>query len=200
MIDGKKIRLRAIEHHDLEFLLRLANDRTVSQSVVGWSLPLSMAHQERWFEASVGDQQTRRLMVVDQHSDEPLGMTGLWDIDWHDRSALTATKLIPEAQGRGIGTDAILTLAAWAFLDVGLRRLHSTILDFNGASLGVYVQRCGWRIEGREREAVFRNGRWCDRYLIALLRDDFHRHPEAETYVRAVCPVDVEPVEPPPGA
>jgi RimJ/RimL family protein N-acetyltransferase len=198
VIDGRVVRLRAVERRHLELLASLANDPTVAHSVVGWSLPVSMAHQERWFEASLGDRATQRLIIVDRDSEEPVGMTGLWDIDWHDRSALTATKLLPTAQGRGIGTDAILTLAAWAFLDVGLRRLYSTILDFNAASLGAYVRRCGWRIEGRERQAVYRSGRWCDRYLIALLREDFEGHPDAAFYKRSVCPVDVEAVVPPP--
>jgi RimJ/RimL family protein N-acetyltransferase len=192
MIPGKRVRLRAIEAKDLPFLRELANERRVANSVVGWEFPLSDAGQARWFEGTHGDRSTRRLLVEGLDG-QPLGMTGLWEIDWHNRVALTATKLHPGHAGeRGLGSDAIMTLMAWAFSDVGLHRLWSTILDFNGASLAAYVRKCGWRIEGIQRQEIFRKGRYHDLYRVAILRDEFERLPDARQYVERVMPVDTE--------
>lgn len=194
MISGNSVYLRPVEREDLPFLLELANDAYVSGMVVGWDFPVSLHGQQRWFENSESNTKTRRLMVVDAESKEAIGLTGLWDIDWHNGSALTATKLHPKRIKKGAGTDSIMLTMAWAFYIVGLRRLYGSILDFNGPSLGAYVRRCGWRIEGLEREAVFRKGKWCDLYKVAILRKDFDLLPLASQYIERICPVDVDTI------
>jgi RimJ/RimL family protein N-acetyltransferase len=191
MIPGRRVHLRPIEVEDLPFLRDLMNHPAVAGLVVGWGFPVSLHDQERWLAASVQDPTTRRLIVVDSASDAPVGLTGLWDIDWHNQGALSATKLHPDQIGAGMGTDAIMTTLAWAFHVVGLRRLHSAILDFNGPSLGAYVRHCGWRIEGQERESIFRKGQWCDLYRVAILRDDFDALDAAAEYVERICPFDM---------
>jgi hypothetical protein len=76
-----------------------------------------------------------------------------------------------------------MTLMAWAFYEVGLRRMHGTILDFDAAGHGAYVRKCGWQIEGRQREAVFRHGRWNDLLHVAILKREFDTLLDAEEYV-----------------
>jgi RimJ/RimL family protein N-acetyltransferase len=190
MIHGKHVALRPIEPEDLPFLTHLANDAEVSGRVVGWDFPVPLHAQGDWLAASAANRSTRRLAVVEVATDETVGMTGLWDIDWHNRDALTAVKLDPRFSGRGLGRDTVMTVNAWAFYVVGLRRLHSTILDFNGPSMGAYVGRSGWVVEGRERGSVFRRGEWVDQYQVACLRPDFDALDDAESYVRSVHPVD----------
>src|SRR5680860_327650 len=153
------VRLRPIEREDLAFLRDLANDPVVRKNVVGWDWPLSMADQERWFEGGPNTAETQRL-IVESDRGVPLGMTGLWDIDWRNRSALTALKLggDPENRGRGYGAAAVQALMEFAFNDVGLHRLYSTILETNLPSLAVYVRKSGWTEEGRLREHVWRGG------------------------------------------
>lgn len=194
MIKGKSLYLRPVEQCDLAFMQELANDAQISGAVVGWDFPVSSLDQQRWLESMSGNVRTRRLTVVDSQSHEPIGLTGLWDIDWHNQSALTATKLHPARLLKGVGTEAILLTMAWSFYVVGLRRLHSSILDFNGPSLGAYVKKCGWRIEGREAESVFRKGRWCDLYRVAALKKDFDALDVAQEYVGLVCPTVVDDV------
>lgn len=194
MIKGKSLYLRPVEQGDLPFLQLLANDAQISGAVVGWDFPVSSRDQQRWFEGMAGNNSTRRLTVVDLQTDEPVGLTGLWDIDWHNQAALTATKLHPGKLQKGIGTEAILLVMAWSFYVVGLRRLHSSILDFNGPSLGAYVKKCGWRIEGREAESIFRKGRWCDLYRVAALKKDFDALDVAQDYISLVCPTAVDDV------
>lgn len=196
MIPGRLVELRPVESGDLPFLQFLANNVHVGGSVVGWDFPVSLHGQEAWLAASRADRSNHRLVVQEKESGSAVGLTGLWDVDWHNQTALTATKLDPDSQHRGLGSDAIMTTMAWAFFVVGLRRLHSTVLDFNEASLRAYVDRCGWRVEGRHREAIFRRGRWCDLYSIASLRTDFERLDLSDEYTSKVAPVAVDAVSP----
>ena len=192
MIQGRLVHLRPVEIEDLPFLTWLANDAGVRSLVVGWSFPIPLHGQERWLTASQEQGSVRRLAVVDTEADTTIGLTGLWELDWHNQSAMTATKLDRSRSPKGAGSDAIMTTMAWAFHEVGLRRLHSSILDFNHASMAAYVRKCGWRIEGIDREAVFRKGSWCDVYRVAILRREFDALEAANEYVERIAPISVD--------
>jgi RimJ/RimL family protein N-acetyltransferase len=187
MLTGRLVTLRPIRAEDLGFLADLANASEVRQNVGGWDWPVSPDAQPDWLAASLRDSRTHRLTVTDAVSGRPIGLTGLWDVDWHNQSALTAVKLMPGVAPKGAGSDSIMLVMAWSFYDVGLRRLYSTILDSNAASLGAYVRKCGWTVEGRAREAVFRGGTWQDLNHVSILRSEFDALPLAREYVERVC-------------
>lgn len=194
MIHGRSVDLRPVERVDLEFLHRLHNDPRVAGSVVDWSPPVSMAEQLQWFEGLAADRRSTRLTILERATGLPVGLTGLWDIDHRNGTAWTGIKLTPDAGGRGLATDAVITVMAWAFAAVGVRRLESALLDFNAASFALYVGRCGWIVEGREREKVLRGGRRCDLLRVAILRREFEALDDASEYVERVLPGDLRPV------
>ncbi|NCG20320.1 MAG: GNAT family N-acetyltransferase [Rhodobacterales bacterium] len=190
MIVGKYCQIRPIEERDLDFLQMLAVDRNISSRLVGWDFPPSQYGQRKWFDATHNSRTTRRFLVEDLGG-TPLGITGLWDIDWHSRVALTATKLYaPNLKQKGIGTDSIKILMAYAFYDVGLNRLWGAILDFNGPSFGAYAKKCGWRGEGILREEVWREGNFHDLYRVAILKSEFDALNDSEDYINRAVPAD----------
>jgi RimJ/RimL family protein N-acetyltransferase len=192
MISGRLTRLRPIEPADLRFLKDLANDRQVASHVVGWDFPLSEHGQHKWWESAVSDRRNFRLLIEDMEGTR-IGLCGVWKVDWHSRVALTATKLhAPSLKQKGMGTDSIMTLMAWAFYDVGLNRLWGSILDFNGPSFGAYVKHCGWRIEGVLRQEIWRKGRYHDLYRVAILKSEFDQLPDAQEYVDRIVPARTE--------
>lgn len=194
MLTGRLVSLRPMRADDLEFLADLTNVSEVRNNVVGWDWPVAPDAQREWFPQALRDPRNHRLTVTDASTGRPVGLTGLWEVDWHNRSAMSAVKLMPRMAPKGAGSDSIMLIMAWSFYEVGLRRLHSTILDCNAASLGAYVRRCGWRIEGREREAIFRRGQWHDLVRVAALRPDFDALALSAEYVERVCgPAPVEP-------
>jgi len=169
-----RIRLRPIEKEDSVFLRDLANDPVVRANVVGWDWPISLTGQTRWFESGAETATTRRF-IIETLEGVPIGLTGLWDIDWRNRSAMSAIKLGSDAQarGRGYGVEAIRVLMDFAFNDVGLNRLHGSILDGNEASLAVYIRKSGWTLEGRLRQHIWRNGDFIDLLQVGILRSEY---------------------------
>ncbi|MDM1780925.1 GNAT family N-acetyltransferase [Acinetobacter indicus] len=192
MIKSKLLSLRPIELNDDVVLQQLINNPLVSENVVGWTFPVSLFSQKNWIQSNTNTL-SYRLVVVDNETNEAIGITGLWDIDWHNQAAMSAIKLLPEKTKKGFGTEAIMLSMAWAFYNVGLRRLHGAILDFNGPSMGAYVKKCGWKVEGRQREAIFRKGEWHDLYSVAILKREFDALPAASQFINAVCPIDTTP-------
>ena len=197
MYTGRVVGIRPLELEDLPLLTKLANDPEVRQLVVGWDWPVSESGQASWLESTRNSPMTRRFAVVSLESGETIGLTGLWDLDWHNRSAMTAIKLDRTSAPRGAGSDTVMLVNAMAFYEVGLRRLWSSILDFNAPSYNLYVRKCGWRLEGIEKQAVQSVGGWSDLYRVAILRVDFDTHPQADEYRHLVCPVDTTPFERP---
>lgn len=181
MIVGKKVTLRPVEEEHLPLLLEWTNDPEISRLVGGWSFPISRKAQSDWYTRSLNNATTQRWIV--EVDGEPIGLTGLWEIDWHNRTALTALKLgSSSVRGKGYGTDAIFTVMEYAFHQVGLNKLWGEILMYNLASYRAYIKNCGWTVEGINREHVFRDGIFHDQLRVSILRREYEKLARASDY------------------
>jgi RimJ/RimL family protein N-acetyltransferase len=186
VLKGKHVNIRTMEVPDLPYVKAINDDPVVRANVVGWGWPNSEAEMLRWHAGSQGGSTHR--WVVEDEATRVVGVTGLWDVDLQSRHALTALKLggKNEVRGRGLGTDAIKLVMAFAFYDLGLNRLYSSILTSNTASLRAYVDKCGWSHEGVSRQHVWRHGGFVDLHQVGVLREDFDRLPDAHEYISRV--------------
>jgi RimJ/RimL family protein N-acetyltransferase len=62
--------------------------------------------------------------------------------------------------------------AEYAFTQLGLHKLVSSYFEGNAASAGAQ-RRCGYREVARLRDELYREGRWHDRIVTELLRDEW---------------------------
>lgn len=174
MTDLRTVRLRPIEKTDLKYLRQLANDPVVRENVVGWDWPLSDVGQEAWFAESRSNSTTQRFLVESEVG-QPIGVTGFWDIDWRNRTAMVAIKLggTSDVRGKGYGVAAILSIMEFGFVDAGFNRLYATMLASNSRSIATFVSKCGWKEEGRLRQHIWRNGEYVDLLQVGILRSEF---------------------------
>lgn len=172
-IIGNKVILRAIEHSDLQLLQEMLNDPEIEKMVVGWSFPVSFDDQERWFLHQKENKNTVRFIV--EYENAPVGLVSLSEIDWKNRKATASIKLHTSCpKGKGIGTDSVLALHRYAFDELNLNRLEGAWLTYNQASESLHLK-CGWKIEGIQREAVFKNGKYHDLKVVGILKSDYIR-------------------------
>ena len=59
-----------------------------------------------------------------------------------------------------------------AFERIGLHRVGLSVFSFNERAIRSY-EKAGFRIEGRLREAIARDGRYWDEIQMGVLRDDW---------------------------
>ena len=171
MIVGKQIRLRAIEREDIPIFVRWLNDPEVRQYLEMY-LPMSAAEEEQWFEAQLKDD-TSRIFGIETEEGRLIGNIGLHKLDWKNRNALLGIVIAEkEYWGRGYGTDAVTTLLDFAFNEMNLHRVSLSVFEFNERAVRCY-EKCGFRHEGRAREALFRDGSYHDHFLMAILREEF---------------------------
>jgi UDP-4-amino-4,6-dideoxy-N-acetyl-beta-L-altrosamine N-acetyltransferase len=171
MIVGEQTRLRAIEREEIPTYVRWFNDPEVRQYLEMY-LPMSVAEEEQWFEAHLKDD-TSRIFGIETEEGRLIGNIGLHNLDWKNRNAELGIVIAEkEYWGRGYGTDAVKTLLDFAFNEMNLHRVSLSVYEFNERAVRCY-EKCGFRHEGRAREALFRDGSYHDHLLMAILRKEF---------------------------
>lgn len=172
-IVGERTVLRAVERDDLPLLHGWANDPEIQFNLGSWHFPLSRTGMERWFESFRYDANDQRFMI-DAPDHGAIGMTNLVDINWKDRNAFTGMLIgDPALRGKGYGTDAVRTIMSYAFEELQLERLDTTIIAHNAASLALYIDKCGWIEEGRKARAFFRRNEFHDNVILGITRERY---------------------------
>ena len=174
-LKGKKVLLRSIEKEDIEIIRNGINNPDMERTIVGYAYPISRKDQEKWFDSySPSDRMLR--FIIETEEDGVVGLTGLRDINWKNGTAENAGIRIfnKELHGRGLATDAQFTLYRYAFEELRLNRISGKILEGNKASLRM-DEKLGFKIEGIQRQAVFKNGVFHDVYLMGLLKSDYEQ-------------------------
>lgn len=168
---GHKVILRPLEkERDLETLRRWINDPDVTQYLLAHR-PITPTGEAEWFDQL--EQNDDVVLGMETLDGAFIGTMGLHQISLKDRTATTGALIGEKAYwGQGYGTDAKMTLLDYAFNTLNLRKICSSVLEFNERSLQ-YNLHCGYQIEGRRRQQFFRNGRYWDEILLGLFREDW---------------------------
>jgi RimJ/RimL family protein N-acetyltransferase len=171
MIVGQKTRLRGIEREDIPTFVKWFNDPGVRHYLEMY-LPMSTAAEEGWFEAQLKDDSSR-IFAIETEEGVHIGNISLGNLDWKNRNAAIGIVIgEKEYWGQGYGTDATIALVDFAFKEMNLHRVYLHTYDFNERAIRCY-EKCGFRHEGRAREAHFTDGKYHDYLLMAILREEF---------------------------
>lgn len=108
-----------------------------------------------------------------------IGLTGL---EWNRTHSGAARFFVVigrrDLWGRGIGTSVLRRVVDHGFRKLGLHRIASDYLAPNVASAAIH-RHAGFVEEGRLRADAWRDGRWVDRILVSMLRDEYLERPSA---------------------
>lgn len=77
-------------------------------------------------------------------------------------------------QGKGIGTYAVKEILNHAFNNLNLNRVQLGVLHYNEKALKLY-EKCGFKFEGRRRQAIYKNGVFADLLIYSILKSEFNR-------------------------
>ena len=77
-----------------------------------------------------------------------------------------------EYWGKGCGTDAMKLGVQYAFLELGAQRVSLGLMDYNPRALKSY-EKVGFKLEGRTRQDVQREGARHDSLWMGILREEW---------------------------
>lgn len=171
-IYGSKVYLRAIEERDNEMLLEMINDPETEKMLGGYSWPISITDQKKWFEGQSNKANILRCIVSVKETDIAVGTVILSDIDLKNGTAEIHIKLSTKnGRGKGYGTDAVNTLVSYAFKEMRLNCIYANILTYNTASAHLF-EKCGFVKEGVLRSRVYKEGAFIDFLSYSIVRGD----------------------------
>lgn len=171
-LQGKNVYLRPVCKEDVPHLVRWMNDEDTRQYLYRY-LPLTEAEENEWVEKLSQSKTDIVLTMVHGSSGRVIGTMGLHHIDWKDRRATTGAMIgEKDFRDKGYGTEAKMVLLNYVFNELGLRKVCSTVFDFNARSRA-YSEKCGYKQEGVLKAHVFLHGEYHDEILLAVFREDW---------------------------
>ena len=135
--------------------------------------PMRPEEIERFFAARALGPDSLAMAIHVRDDDRLIGTCALSQLDADNGSALFhITVGEKDAWGRGYGTEATRLLIDHAFGSLGLHRIGLSVFSFNERAIKAY-RSVGFLVEGRAREAIWRDGRWWDEIAMSILSSDW---------------------------
>ena len=170
-LTGKITNLRPVLKEEIPLVTKWINDPEVRQ-FLHVTFPRTEREEEEWYN-KIGANDENLTLCIETKDGKPIGIMSIHNIDWVHRHGITGA-LIGEKEywGKGYGTDAKMHLLDHAFNTMNLNRIGSNAFEWNERSIR-YSLRCGYKIEGRKRQHLCRNGKFWDLVELGILREDW---------------------------
>ena len=177
---GRLVVLRRHVPENLAAFRRWYADPDVSRLTRYQDGPMRAEEIARFFEARVLGQESLAMAVHVRGSDRLIGTCAFSSLDADNGSVLYHITIgEKETWGHGYGTEATRLMLDHAFGTLGLHRVGLSVFEFNERAIRSY-RRCGFTVEGRARESIWRDGRFWDELSMSILRDEWATSREAE--------------------
>jgi RimJ/RimL family protein N-acetyltransferase len=170
------VSLRPVAEDDLPVLDRFLTDPEAAGPFAWFGFADPRPVRRRWADNGLLSDDGGRLMVV-------RGADRLGFVAWHRvQSSRTSyfwsvgIGLLPEARGRGYGTEAQRLLVRYLFAHTQVYRIAADTEVDNIAEQRA-LEKAGFTREGVTRGAAYRDGRWRDGVTYSVLRDEVPLEP-----------------------
>ena len=177
LFEGERVRLTPFDPdkdaeieskwtHDPEYLRLLSADP---------ARPLSPGQIKKKREEAVKEKSHNRFefAVRARADDRLIGSVRLSNIEWNNGSGWLALGIGgPEDRRKGYGTEALQLILRYAFDELNLHRLSAAAFEYNAGALRL-LEKAGFTVEVRRRQAIHREGRRWDEIHLGLLCDEW---------------------------
>ncbi len=174
MIRGTKVGLRPTEEGDHALDHTWMNHPEVWR-YMDYEVPYSMADVKEDLERARQEGHPFTIVV----GERPIGRIGLNQFRRRDRiCSLYMFIGEPAYWGAGYASDAVMALLSYAFDRFDLYQVELWTLADNNRALAMY-ERCGFIEEARLRQRSWKQGRWVDRVVMSVTREEFGKARQA---------------------
>jgi RimJ/RimL family protein N-acetyltransferase len=139
------------------------------------SMPTTPVRMKSWLEKQLArDPDDRFEFTIRTLSDDkPIGSVGLGGVRWNHGDTFVGIGLGDrEYWGNGYGTDAMRIILRFAFTELNLHRVSLDVFEYNPRAQRSY-EKAGFKVEGRQRQVMQRDGRRWDYIFMGILREEW---------------------------
>ncbi|NOZ62173.1 MAG: GNAT family N-acetyltransferase [Calditrichaeota bacterium] len=173
-IAGEKIYLRPIAIDDANFIYQGENDELVRDALF-LALPVSLSAAREKIEKSINDPSQIVFMIVTKDRHITVGQTAFFRIDYISRAAVFYLAILDaKFWGSGFGAETTKLMVDYAFQTLNLNRIQLHVNEKNTPAIKIY-QRVGFQKEGVLRQAMFKNNRYFDFWVMGILREEWEK-------------------------
>ena len=170
LLPGTGARLRPWAAADAPALARHANDRAIWLNLRDrFPHPYHLADAEAYLALVTGPDAEHLHLCLEVEGEAAGSVSVLFKQDVNRRGAEVGYWLGQTHWGRGLATAAVRVLTAYAFAHFDLCRLYAVVYAHNPAS-GRVLEKAGYALEGRLRQAITKDGHTFDALLYARVQ------------------------------
>ena len=169
-LHGERVDLHTVVEADAEFIARGRNDPAVRP----W-LPRSRPHavtEAREDVVGYMSDDSEGLGLLACVDGDPVGLISMFMVEVDSGRAFIGAWFVPEAQGKGYGTDAVGRLVEYGFDERRLHRMGAAARADDDASRAT-LEKLGFVQEGRHREHYYVEGTYVDQITYGLLESEW---------------------------
>lgn len=171
MLKGRLVNLRLITQQDIEEIITLTSD--ISQRGEYWPMNLQseQSFRKRYTESGLWNDDFGTMLITDK-ANKIVGeinyFKGLWYMPGYEVGYQIYRD---EDRGKGYVSEALRIFTAYLFEAKPINRLEIEVSVGNVASRKV-AEKCGFKLEGLKRQAIYSRGKYEDIELLSLIRED----------------------------
>ena len=166
------IKLRELERKDISEINTWRNQNELIDMLGAPFRFINLEVDIKWYEDYMGNRGNTVRCAIVEENDKILGLISLTNIDFINRSAQLHIMIgLEENRNKGLGTFALSEMLAHAFYNMNLERVELTVLESNKRAQHLY-EKAGFVLEGRQRNALYKNGKFVDMLMYSILRSD----------------------------
>jgi RimJ/RimL family protein N-acetyltransferase len=174
-LEGRLIVLRRHVPENVEAFQRWYSDPEVARLARYQDAPMRSDEIDRFFQLRALGHESLTMAIHEREGDRLVGSCAFSQVDGENGSAMYHITIgEKDAWGRGYGTETTELMLDHAFRTLGLHRVALTVFEFNERAIRAY-RRCGFVVEGRARESIWRDGRWWDELAMSVLATEWRQ-------------------------
>jgi diamine N-acetyltransferase len=172
MLEGKHLKLRALEPEDVDVLYAWENNDKLwhmSNTLTPFSRftleqYIMNAHQDLYSTKQL------RLMIdnIKPDKEKTIGSIDLFDFDPKNKRAGIGIMIIEGERNKGYASEALELMIEYCFEHIGLHQLYCNITADNEASLNVF-RKHHFITVGLKKDWLSQGNKWLDEYTLQLI-------------------------------
>ncbi len=179
-IQGRLVVLRRHRGDNMRAFQRWYADPEVARLTRYQQNALSREEIQRFFYSRIMGSDFLSMAIHIRETDRLIGTCAFSQLDADNGSALYHITIGErDAWGKGYGTEATRLMVEHAFDRLGLHRVGLSVFEFNIRAIRAY-EKVGFQIEGRAREAIYRDGRFWDEVHMSILQPEWQERRDHE--------------------
>lgn len=138
---------------------------------------ITAAQQAEWCRSMMMSRTSKRYIVKAKIKgmtfDDWVGVFRVDNIDYKNKSVMVGLDIEEKFRGKGLARPTYTYFLDYYFNQLGMNRIYLKVLETNSRAIHIYKS-LGFKEEGRDRQAIFRNGKFNDYICMSILRSEYH--------------------------